>query len=162
MPPYAVKGGIVKQSNRNILIAVDDSDNSQRAVQYVADMLGSQADAFTVTILHVIAEPEEDFFPTAAEKLAWMERESKRIVKLLEGYRAILIKAGFAENAVKTQSTVKYCPSLAECILQEHPQDYGTLVVGRKGRTRTEEFLFGSVSSRIVHHARNCTVWVVS
>jgi nucleotide-binding universal stress UspA family protein len=34
--------------------------------------------------------------------------------------------------------------------------------VGRKGRTRTEEFLFGSVSSKIVHHAQECTVWVVS
>ncbi len=152
----------MKASNRNILIAVDDSDNSRRAVEYVADLLGGQAAAFRVTILHVIAEPEEDFFPTAAEKDAWMSREGERIVKVLDAYRAILVSAGFAETAVKTLSTVKYCPSLAECILQEHPEDYGTLVVGRKGRTRTEEFLFGSVSSRIVHHARNCSVWVVN
>lgn len=27
---------------------------------------------------------------------------------------------------------------------------------------RKEEFLFGSVSSKIVSHARNCTVWVVA
>jgi nucleotide-binding universal stress UspA family protein len=34
-------------------------------------------------------------------------------------------------------------------------------VVGRQGLSRSEEFLFGSVSSKIVNHARNCTVWVV-
>jgi nucleotide-binding universal stress UspA family protein len=151
----------VKGPNRNILIAVDDSDNSRRAVAYVADLLGGIA-GFKVTVLHVIAEPEEDFFPTAAERDAWMEREGQRITGVLAVYREILLKAGFSEEAVKTRSTIKYCPSLAECILQERPDDYGTLVVGRKGRTRTEEFLFGSVSSKIVDHAKEATVWVVS
>ncbi len=151
----------MKGPNRNILIAVDDSDNSRRAVAYVADLLGGIA-GFKVTVLHVIAEPEEDFFPTAAERDAWMKREGERITGVLATYREILLKAGFSEEAVKTRSTIKYCPSLAECILQERPDDYGTLVVGRKGRTRTEEFLFGSVSSKIVDHAKEATVWVVS
>jgi nucleotide-binding universal stress UspA family protein len=39
---------------------------------------------------------------------------------------------------------------------------YGTIVVGRQGLSRKEEFLFGSVSSKIVSHARNCAVWVVA
>jgi nucleotide-binding universal stress UspA family protein len=151
----------VKGPNRNILIAVDDSDNSRRAVEYVAELLGGMP-GFKVTVLHVIAEPEEDFFPTAAERDAWMEREGERITQLLAAYREILLSAGFSEEAVKTRSTIKYCPSLAECILQERPDDFGTLVVGRKGRTRTEEFLFGSVSSKIVDHTKEATVWVVS
>jgi nucleotide-binding universal stress UspA family protein len=91
-----------------------------------------------------------------------MEREGERITQLLAAYREILLSAGFSEEAVKTRSTIKYCPSLAECILQERPADFGTLVVGRKGRTRTEEFLFGSVSSKIVDHTKEATVWVVS
>jgi len=40
--------------------------------------------------------------------------------------------------------------------------DYGTVAVGRRGVSKAEEFLFGSVSSKIVHNAKNCTVWVVS
>jgi nucleotide-binding universal stress UspA family protein len=39
--------------------------------------------------------------------------------------------------------------------------EYATLVVGRKGLSRKEEFLFGSISGKIVRTARNCTVWVV-
>ena len=38
--------------NRNILIAVDESENSRRAVSYVGQLLGGLAD-FKVTILHV-------------------------------------------------------------------------------------------------------------
>ena len=36
-----------------------------------------------------------------------------------------------------------------------------TIVVGRKGVSRKEELLFGSVSNRIIHQAEDCTVWVV-
>jgi nucleotide-binding universal stress UspA family protein len=51
---------------------------------------------------------------------------------------------------------------MAECILAERDErEYGTIVVGRQGLSRTEEFIFGSISSKIVTHARNCTVWVV-
>ena len=56
-----------KVFNRNILIAVDDSDNARRAVSYVAQLLGS-VKGFKVSLLHVIPQPEEDFFPTSAEK----------------------------------------------------------------------------------------------
>ena len=52
--------------------------------------------------------------------------------------------------------------SMAEGILAERDEvEYSTIVVGRQGLSRSEEFLFGSISSRIVNHARNCTVWVV-
>jgi nucleotide-binding universal stress UspA family protein len=52
---------------------------------------------------------------------------------------------------------------MAECILSERDEtQYDTIVVGRQGLSRKEQFLFGSISSKIVSHAGNCTVWVVS
>jgi nucleotide-binding universal stress UspA family protein len=39
--------------------------------------------------------------------------------------------------------------------------DCDTLVVGRKGLSLQEEFLFGSVSVKIVRTIRHETVWVV-
>ncbi len=47
--------------NRNILIAVDESQNAQRAVTYVGKLLGG-IKGFKVTVLHVIREPEDDYF----------------------------------------------------------------------------------------------------
>ena len=54
--------------NRNILIAVDDSQNAQRAVTYVGRLLGGIR-GFKVTVLHVIPEPEEDYFPKKLIKI---------------------------------------------------------------------------------------------
>jgi nucleotide-binding universal stress UspA family protein len=81
---------------------------------------------------------------------------------MLEDYRQMLITAGFEANDVSVRSPLRYCPSMAECILAERDDtEYHTLVVGRQGISRSEQFLFGSVSNKIVNHAKNCTVWIV-
>ncbi|MEA1899685.1 MAG: universal stress protein [Thermodesulfobacteriota bacterium] len=147
--------------NKNILIAVDESENARRAVLYVAQLLKG-AEGFRVTILHVINEPEEDYFPTTDEKEKWLSQYKKKVDKMLEDYSQILIQNGFDQSAVSVRSTLRYCPSMAQCILEERDEtEYSTVVVGRQGLSRSEEFLFGSVSSKIVNYARNCTVWVV-
>lgn len=147
--------------NKNILIATDESDNSRRAVQYVAGILGG-VEGFKITVLHVIREPEEDFFSAEAEKDKWYEDYGRRAEIMLEEYRRMLVAAGFDSEDVSVRSTIRYCPSMAECILAEREKlEHGTLVVGRKGLSRKEEFLFGSISGKIVRTARNCTVWVV-
>jgi nucleotide-binding universal stress UspA family protein len=117
---------------------------------------------FKVLILHVIRQPEEDYFPTSSEKDRWLGQYKLKVDAMLKDYRQILIRAGFAPEDVSVRSTLRYCPSLAECILAELDQSgYSTIVVGRQGLSRSEEFLFGSVSSKIVNHARDCTIWVV-
>jgi len=150
-----------KVFNKNILIAVDDSDNARRAVSYVAQLLGG-ASGFKVTILHVIPEAEEDYFSSTAERDEWLDQYKQKMHAVLEDCRQILIGAGFASDTVSVRSPLRYCPSMAECILSERDElEYDTIVLGRQGLSRSEEFLFGSVSSKIVTHARNCTVWVV-
>jgi nucleotide-binding universal stress UspA family protein len=147
--------------NKNILIAVDESENARRAVAYVSRFL-SGIRGFKVLILHVISQPEEDYFPTAADKDKWLDEYKLKVDSMLENYRQILIAEGFAPADVAVRSTLRHCPSLAECILAERSQtNCNTIVVGRQGLSRSEEFLFGSVSSKIVNHARDCTVWVV-
>jgi Universal stress protein family. len=39
---------------------------------------------------------------------------------------------------------------------------FGTVVIGRRGVSKAEEFLFGSVSTKVMHLAKDCAVWVVA
>ena len=150
-----------KEFNQNILIAVDESENARRAVSYVGQLLGGR-EGFKVTLLHVIRQPEEDFFPTTAEKDKWFDQHRGKVDAMLEAYRQLLVDKGFAPADVTVSASLRACPSLAECILAERKATHcSTIVVGRQGLSRSEEFLFGSVSSKIVSHARDCTVWVV-
>ncbi len=150
-----------KVFNKNVLVAVDDSDNARRAVSYVAQLLGGST-GFNVTVLHVVPEAEEDYFASDSERDAWFKQYQQKVAAMLEDYRQILLKGGVDASHVSVRSPLRYCPSMAECILSERDElAYDTIVVGRQGLSRKEEFLFGSISSKIVTHARNCTVWVV-
>jgi nucleotide-binding universal stress UspA family protein len=148
-------------NNKKILIAVNASENSCRAVSYVSKILRGFS-GFHVVFLHVIDPPEEDYFSCRAEQEKWMVQHRIEIDRLLEGYRQILIQEGFDPKALSLRKTLRFRPSVAECILEEqHRLGSGTIVVGRQALSRSEEFLFGSISSKIVSHAKNCTVWVV-
>lgn len=147
--------------NKNILIAVDPSENARRAVSYVAQLLGGLS-GFKVTLLHVIPTPEEDMFLNKEEEEKWLEKYTRKVDAALEEYREILIRWGFDNGDISLRAPFRYCPSMAECILAERDEtEYSTIVVGRQGLSRSEEFIFGSISSKIVTHARKCTIWVV-
>jgi nucleotide-binding universal stress UspA family protein len=148
--------------DRVVLIAVDDSENARRAVNYAGSMLGGRR-GLALTLLHVISEPEEDYFARVEEKKKWIDHYRQRIAGVMEEYRRLLMQAGVAADDIRVHTPLRFCPSIAECILAERDASgAGTIVVGRQGLSRKEEFLFGSVSSKIVSHARNCAVWVVA
>lgn len=147
--------------DRNILIAVDESENSKRALLYVADFLGGFP-GFKAIILSVIPVPDEGFFESAETRHGWVESEKEKISDVLEKYRQILVQSGFPEEKVKTELVVDEKTSVASAILEKQKElDSCTVVVGRRGISKSEEFLFGSVSNRIVHMADKCSVWVV-
>ena len=147
--------------NKKILIAVDESSNARRAVVYVARLLGG-FEGFRVYLLHVMSPPDEDFFPSLADRESYRQKRREEMDRILEEYRQILIDSGFATDDVLIHSPERYCPSIADCILAEREVlQQSTVVVGRKGVSRHEEFLFGSVSSKIVKKAKGCAVWVV-
>ncbi len=147
--------------DKHLLIAIDQSESSKRAVLYVADFLGGFP-GFTVTLLSVIPEPEEDFFEDKQERADWLKKREGEIRQMLENYRRILIQSGFPEDKVLTRSHVGEGKSLAEVILEIRCDlSCCTIVVGRHHHSKTEEFLFGSTSSKLVRDARNCAIWVV-
>lgn len=150
-----------RMQDKHFLVAVDGSESSKRAVMYVADLLGGFPDV-TVTLFTIIPEPEKDFFERDDDKRAWINDATKGADTMLENYRQILIQAGFSEDKVKIRSCVYEGTSIVDIILETHCDlSCCTVVVGRHHKSRTEEFLFGSISSKLIHEAKNCAVWVV-
>ena len=156
-----MRAGREERRDRHLLLAVDGSDAAEKAVIYVADFLGEMP-GFKVTLLHVLAVPQEDFFDSEKERTTWMGEQEAIARRFLERYRLILTEAGVPGEKI----TVRIVPSgdttVPEAVLDEHRKAGScTIVVGRGGKSREEEFLFGSVSSRIVHRAQGCSVWVI-
>lgn len=147
--------------DRHFLIAVDESESSKCAVLYVADIVGGFP-GFAVTLLSIIPEPEEDFFDSDEEQVAWTREKIGAANRMLENYRQVLVHAGFPPEKVRIRSCVGEEKSFAEAILDTRCDlSCCTVVVGRHPKSKTEEFLFGSTSTRLIREAKNCAVWVI-
>jgi nucleotide-binding universal stress UspA family protein len=152
-------GGSVE--NR-VLIAIDLSENSLKAVDYVGRMLRCH-DAAEITLLTVIKEPSADIIPDSAEREMKVEEARRETLDLMEKAGARLTASGIPESHIKLKIQVCQKPmSISDLVLREQQDGgYGTLVVGRRGVSKREEFLFGSVSSKVVRDAKRCAVWVI-
>ncbi len=145
-----------------VLLAIDHSDNALKAVDYVGKILGCQPEA-DITMLYVINEPSPDIMPDNEERERYVEQMKEKTLEFVGSIGNHLSNWGIPKKNIhlKILSCSKVT-SVAEAILQELRQgEYETVVVGRRGVSKREEFLFGSVSNKIVREAKDCTVWVV-
>ena len=155
------KCDITGMVERHIMIAVDSSDNARRAVLFVGDFFGCY-DGFQVTLLHIILEPEATFFENDTAQTKWLTEKQRESERIMKEYKAILVDAGFPEDKVNARIDTMRGSSVADCIIKEQEDmKCCTIVVGRRGISKKEEFIFGSTSSRIIHEAKKCAVLVI-
>lgn len=151
--------------HKKLLIAFDGSENSFRAVDYVADLVGAEG-GFSVTLLHVERLPDKDMFP---DEDAWHQRcqtQEQEAREALERATARLAESGLTADAQYLSGPDRTTPAMGASVVQDilarqREGGYGTIVLGRRGMSKQEEFLFGSISNKLIHDAQLCTVWVV-
>ncbi|MEJ5363967.1 MAG: universal stress protein [Desulfosoma sp.] len=145
-----------------ILVGIDCSANAQRAVDYVGAMLRPHDDA-AITLFHVLVGPQPDIYPDAAQREQELDKRHRRAHRQLEAMAARLAEIGVPPDRIALK--IQVCDpgeNVSSALLDEQRRGgYHTVVVGRRGMSKREEFLFGSVSSKIIREARECTVWVV-
>jgi nucleotide-binding universal stress UspA family protein len=147
--------------DKRLLIALDESENSKMALLYVADFLGG-LEGFQVKILSVLPVPDAGFYDSEEARQKWLQIRKESLFDMLERYRQILIQSGFPDNKVGTEVSVAINEPVSSVIIRKQ-EEYNacTLIVGRRGVSKQEEFLFGSVSNKIIHKANKCAVWIV-
>jgi nucleotide-binding universal stress UspA family protein len=155
------KCDITGMVERHIMIAVDSSDNARRAVLFVGDFFGCY-EGFQVTLLHIILEPEATFFRNNDERTKWLASQREEARKVMGEYKNILTDAGFPEDKINVRIDSMRASSVADCIIKEQEEmKCCTIVIGRRGISKKEEFIFGSTSNKIIHEARKCAVLVI-
>uniref|UniRef100_I2PZP5 Universal stress protein UspA-like protein n=1 Tax=Desulfovibrio sp. U5L TaxID=596152 RepID=I2PZP5_9BACT len=161
-------------NTEKILIAFDGSENSLRAVAYTASMTGGGPER-RITVAAIERPPDRDMYADDATWKAECARRVEAMRQALEDARTGLSEAGLPGDWVETRF-VESCRSplreATECsigtsialeILRLAEEGgFGTVVVGRRGVSRQEEFLFGSVSTKIIQAAKGLAVWVVA
>ncbi|UCD87207.1 MAG: universal stress protein, partial [Desulfobacterales bacterium] len=128
------------------LIAMDESEGSLTAVEYARHTI---CKGQKVTLFNVLTAEHG------------VEIAKTKMEELLTQVKGRLQDMGIDENDVEIKVATKQ-KGVAEDILEEvNRGEYGSIVLGKRGISRTRQLLFGSVSNYIVQHAENCAVWVI-
>jgi nucleotide-binding universal stress UspA family protein len=169
--PVWLVGG--KSQRGKVLIPVDASDGAMRAVQYVADVLQGSSKT-EVTLLHAVRGFDifqrvlgRSFVPS--DENGWVEQAAKELEgagKEMEPVfaeaRDVLTKAGLRCDSEHCK-IVRGVSSRAGAIVKEAENGgYDTIVVGRRGISKVQEFFMGRVSNKVIQLAKDKTIWVVS
>jgi len=142
----------MKRFIKKVLIPVDGSESSKKALEYGV-VLAETAGA-TVTVLEVIEEfgPLPGYYeaaPMGQDRVKWVsEQRFEKVHTILEK-----AKVKWDRKVVEGYAAEQICDVASE-------GKYDLIVIGSRGMSGLGRFLIGSVSDRVVHHAP-CSVTVV-
>ena len=169
--PVWIVGG--KYPAKKILLCLNDSEGAMLALNHVAEVLGASKDC-EVTLLHAVRSFHgfrnfvREVFSSEGDKteIERIEKELDAAAKLLEPSfdkaRAALVSSGMDAARIH-QKIVSGASNAAHAIIDEAEKgEYDTIVVGRRGLSKVEQLIMGRVSNRVIHMARDRTVWVVT
>ena len=137
-----------------ILIAVDGSENADRAFEYAA-YIAKQCEVERLFIVNVIEGFDRNISAWAKRDLAVkdLEHNSK---ELLEKYKSKAYSQAFT-----TVEIISTAGNAGEEILKAaETEKMDTIVMGSRGRSTASKLLLGSVSHNVLHNA-TCPVVIV-
>ena len=152
---------------KRLLVAVDETDASDRAIRYVGHLAGTIKDLHTV-LLHIQptvsrfvedAARDDPDVQTELERLKSANRYASEA--LLERYQSVLHQAGALVDRVEAVSRPRR-EGVAKTILDYgHDHRLNAIVAGRRRLSKLKKAFMGSVSADLVEHSTCLPIWIV-
>ena len=153
---------------KKILLAIDDSENARRAVEFVAIFFAPNN---KITLFNVIPDtaalcamnsPElTPYFTSQQSSFCLLEEKKKKLVnEAMQKAKRILLDAKFEEKNITIKSEIKK-RGIARDIIREAKSGYNVVVMGKRGLSGIKEFILGSVTQKVFNTAKDISVLVV-
>jgi nucleotide-binding universal stress UspA family protein len=147
--------------NNKILLTFDGSVNAASALEFVGSLFGGFD--YEVRLFHVMrtngeGQPEYQhiFSPKEHTRAA-----GKEMASTLKTAQIKLIDMGLKSDKVSIQIAEKAISRAGAIVDEAKQEDFGTIVMGRRGHSRVRDFFIGRVTNKVIHMARDRTVWVI-
>jgi len=152
-----------------VLLALDNSKCSLKAVKYVANTLKSDS---VVTMLTVLPDPTAacgldgpsliPIFKKNIKTFCTIEDAKKAAMEgFMEEAKKRLVEAGFAPKNISIRIRKKKAGIARDILKEAKAGRYDTVVMGRRGLTGIKQFVAGSVTNKMFQFAQDVTLIIV-
>ncbi len=152
-----------------ILIAMDESENAFRAVEFVSDSLSRDSEVTLFSIIPDTANicdmqsPElTPYFHSQRNAFCSIEDKKKELVmNAMSRAKQKLNDSGFKDNNINIK-ILNRKKGIARDIIDEANSGYDLIVLGRRGISGVREFFLGSVSNKVIQGVKSASVLIVN
>ncbi len=153
---------------KNVLVAFDDSENAMRSVNFVVDYFARDT---AITLFSVLEDTQTlcsmnspeltPYFKSEQQAFCSLEDKKRELIETaIQSARNSLVNCGFDAEQVRVK-TQQRAGSVAKDIIKEAETGYDAVVIGRRGVSALQDFLFGSVAQKVLHGVTNSAVVIV-
>jgi nucleotide-binding universal stress UspA family protein len=160
--PVWIVGG--RLDSKKFLVCVDGSENSLRAADHAGFMLaGTDGE---VTLFHTLKNlrrfvPSDVLADEQDLQDFWKQKSGENIAPHMERAKEVLLKAGLKETQVSLKIADGSRSPANDIVKEARENGYGTVVLGKRGVSRLKEFVFGSVTRKVLNNMTGLSVWLV-
>ncbi len=127
-------------------------------LNYLAN-LGLNPKEQQITLLHVLIRPKAE---QALMGKKYSSEQEKRITDYLEKAKTRLTEIGFLQDQIKTTLLTEPFTTVADGIIDHfNRESYDMVMIGRKKMSKSEEFVLGDVSIKLVRALSGTAIVVV-
>jgi nucleotide-binding universal stress UspA family protein len=140
-------------TTRGLLVVVDESQASKRAVAYVAKIVGRQR-GLRICLVHIL--PKDNQQP-------WLAGAKKAAQRAFGMAAATLREAGVLASALDVQFSegVEGLGAAERVLDLARTRRCGTVVVGRESVSWFRKLMTGNLAAELVRRGKGYTIWVV-
>ncbi|MGE0087245.1 MAG: universal stress protein [Desulfococcaceae bacterium] len=143
---------------KTILIALKDSKSSGAITDYLTE-IPFQRKNLEISLLHVFRKPGSSEELMGAD---FVKEEPLRLQAVLEDAKEKLVRAGFPADQIRIELLSESSPTIADGIISHCNQgNFDMVMIGRRKKSRSEEFVMGDVSVKLVRNLGKTAVLVV-
>jgi nucleotide-binding universal stress UspA family protein len=156
--------------NTKLLVVVDESRATKRALEYVAQVASRRRD-FRVCLAHALPSPPPELVEFRGAEKARLRAYERRWISVVEmteqraldRANAVLRRGGCADGTIEAH----YCylvdasRTTQEILRLARSRKCDTVVIGRKSLSWLGELIHGDPAEELVRQGKGFTIWVV-
>ncbi len=154
-------------ASRKILVAIDGSPYSRHSLHYLAALFPGQADIHfhLLTVVPASGLPAGSEWMAESERLNMLGPATRKNLnerrEYLQTATESLIAAGIAAERISSEARPSRAGASADILHEARHGLYDAVLLGRRGASKLEELIMGSVSADLFEKCRDVPLWII-